>query len=101
MTPPPDRAAEMVDWDLAVRIASRLAGEGPQVSRRQADEAVTELRAGAERSTGLVREFTGLVAADHTAPVLVVDRPLGDRVDEQPEDQAQDQHEAGEQPTAA
>jgi coenzyme F420 biosynthesis associated uncharacterized protein len=36
---------------------------------------VAELRAGAERSTGLVREFTGLHAAERTAPVLVVDRP--------------------------
>ena len=67
--------AEMVDWDLAVRIASRLAGQGPTVTASEASEAVAELRAGADRSTGLVREFTGLVAADHTAPVLVVDRP--------------------------
>lgn len=64
----------MVDWDLAVRVATRLAGDGPTVSRSDADQAVAELRAGAEVSTGLVRDFTGLVAADHTAPVLVVDR---------------------------
>ncbi len=83
MTPPEphdlahqaDRADEMVDWDLAVRIASRLAGQGPQVSPAVAAAAVAELRSGAERSTALVRDFTGLVAADHTAPVLVVDRP--------------------------
>ena len=40
---------------------------------------VAELRDGARRSTGLVRDYTGLVAADHetgaTAPLLVVDRP--------------------------
>jgi len=65
----------MVDWDYAVRIGSRVAGEGPEVSRAEADEAVAELRAGADRSTGLVRDFTGLTAADKTAPVLVVDRP--------------------------
>ncbi len=64
----------MVDWELAVRVGARLAGEGPVVSRAEADLAVIELRDGANRSTGLVREFTGLVAADHTAPVLVVDR---------------------------
>ncbi len=74
MDSPQDRAAEMVDWDLAVRIASRLAGQGPDVSASEASAVVAELRAGAERSTGLVREFTGLVAAEHTAPVLVVDR---------------------------
>ncbi len=66
---------EMVDWDLAVKIGSRIAGEGPAITREQAAAAVTELRAGATRSTGLVREFTGLDAPDDTAPVLVVDRP--------------------------
>jgi coenzyme F420 biosynthesis associated uncharacterized protein len=68
-------SAQMIDWDLAVATASRLAGPGPVVSRSEADEAVAELRAGAERSTPLVREFTGLVADAGTAPVLVVDRP--------------------------
>ncbi|NYG58939.1 coenzyme F420 biosynthesis associated uncharacterized protein [Nocardioides daedukensis] len=67
-------APSMIDWDLAVRLGSRFAGEGPDVSAAAADEAVRELRAGAERSTGLVREFTSLSAAEHTAPVLVVDR---------------------------
>ena len=65
---------QMVDWDLAVRTGSRLAGEGPVVSRRDADRAVAELRRGAGRSTALVRDFTGLEATDATAPVLVVDR---------------------------
>ncbi|MCD6641082.1 MAG: zinc-dependent metalloprotease, partial [Nocardioides sp.] len=63
----------MVDWDLAVRVGARVAGEGPQVSRDEAAEAVAELRAGAERSTPLVREFTGLQAPADTAPVLVVE----------------------------
>ena len=65
----------MVDWDLAVRVGSRLVGEGPQVTRAEAVAVVEELREGAERSTPLVREFTGLVATERTAPVLVVDRP--------------------------
>ena len=64
----------MVDWDLAVRVGTRLAGPGPEIARDEAHAAVAELRAGADRSTALVRDFTGLVAADHTAPVLVVDR---------------------------
>ena len=68
-------ASSMVDWDLAVTLGSRLAGEGPQISRSEAAEVVAELRAGAERSTPLVREFTGLQAGERTAPVLVVDRP--------------------------
>ena len=69
-------AADMVDWELAVSVASRLAGPGPEVSRSEADAVVAELREDAARSTGLVREFTGLVAADAAPrPLLVVDRP--------------------------
>ena len=64
----------MVDWDLAVTIATRIAGDGPVVGRAEAADTVAELRADAERSTGLVREFTGLDAPPETAPVLVVDR---------------------------
>ena len=65
----------MIDWDFAVAAASRLAGPGPEVSRAEGDEVVAELRAGAHRSTGLVREYTGLVAENGSAPILVVDRP--------------------------
>jgi coenzyme F420 biosynthesis associated uncharacterized protein len=65
----------MVDWDLAVSLGSRLAGEGPAVGRDEADAVVAELRAGADLSTGLVRDFTGLDAGERSAPVLVVDRP--------------------------
>ena len=70
-----DAGSSMIDWDLAVRVGSRLAGDGPQVSRDQATDVVEELRTGAEKSTPLVRDFTGLVAQERTAPVLVVDRP--------------------------
>lgn len=73
--PAPGPAPEMVDWDLAVSLGSRLAGDGPQVSREEAAAAVAELREGAARSTPLVRDFTGLDGGDGTAPVLVVDRP--------------------------
>ena len=73
-SPGPDGPSDMVDWDLAVRIGSRIAGEGPAIGRDEAAAVVAELRADADRSTGLVRDFTGLVAADHDAPVLVVDR---------------------------
>jgi coenzyme F420 biosynthesis associated uncharacterized protein len=64
----------MVDWDFAVTLGAKIAGDGPDVSASDAAAAVTELREGARRSTALVREFTGLVAQDDTAPVLVVDR---------------------------
>jgi coenzyme F420 biosynthesis associated uncharacterized protein len=67
-------SGQMIDWGLAVTVAARMAGPGPEVSRSEADEVVAELRAGAERSTPLVRAFTGLSAETGTAPVLVVDR---------------------------
>ena len=66
---------EMVDWELAVALGSRVAGAGPQVSSDEAAEVVAELRDGATRSTSYVHEFTGLDAGTLTAPVLVVDRP--------------------------
>ena len=65
---------DVIDWDLAVRVGSRLAGEGPAVSSTEAADVVAELREDAARSTGLVRDYTGLQAPDNTAPVLVVDR---------------------------
>lgn len=70
----PDLPA-MIDWRLAISIGSRLAGEGPAVTREEAAAVVAELRDGAEKSTALVREFTGLDAPAGTAPLLVVDRP--------------------------
>jgi coenzyme F420 biosynthesis associated uncharacterized protein len=67
--------SNMVDWDLAVSLGSRIAGPGPDVSADEAAETVAELRDGANRSTPYVREFTGLDAGALSAPVLVVDRP--------------------------
>ncbi|MCW2736327.1 zinc-dependent metalloprotease [Nocardioides sp.] len=64
----------LVDWDFAVTVGSRIAGPGPEVLADEAVAAVVELREGADRSTPLVQEFTGLHAAPGTAPVLVVDR---------------------------
>jgi len=64
----------MVDWDLAVRLGGMVAGNGPQISRDEAAEVVSELRADAGVATGYVKEFTGLDAPADTAPVLVVDR---------------------------
>jgi coenzyme F420 biosynthesis associated uncharacterized protein len=66
---------QMVDWEFAVTLGSRLAGNGPVVTSDEAAATVAELRAGADRSTAYVRDFTGLEAGARTAPVLVVDRP--------------------------
>jgi coenzyme F420 biosynthesis associated uncharacterized protein len=67
-------ARDMVDWDFAVRLGAKLAGNGPAVGRAEGEAVVAELRADAARATGLVRGFTGLDAPEDTAPVLVVDR---------------------------
>jgi coenzyme F420 biosynthesis associated uncharacterized protein len=69
---------EMVDWNLAVATATRLVRPGPEVSREQAREAVSELRRHARSSEEHVRGFT-LMRPDRPSqtdtPVLVVDRP--------------------------
>ncbi|MEX0426288.1 zinc-dependent metalloprotease [Nocardioides sp. DS6] len=67
-------AASMVDWDLAVRLGAKIAGDGPQTGRDEAAAVVAELRTDAATATGYVKEFTGLDAPADTAPVLVVDR---------------------------
>ncbi|GGF50836.1 hypothetical protein GCM10011519_26030 [Marmoricola endophyticus] len=64
----------MVDWELAARVGTRLAGPGPEVSSSEAAEAVAELRQGAATASPLVRAYTGLVTEAGTAPVRVVDR---------------------------
>ncbi|NPD04933.1 zinc-dependent metalloprotease [Nocardioides sp. zg-1308] len=64
----------LIDWDFAVTVGSKVAGPGPEVSADEAAAAVIELREGAARSTPLVSEFTGLRTTAGTAPVLVVDR---------------------------
>jgi coenzyme F420 biosynthesis associated uncharacterized protein len=68
-------ASEMIDWELAISVGTRLAGPGPDISRDEARAVVAELREDAGRSTSLVREYTGLAAAERTAPLYVVDRP--------------------------
>ena len=68
----------MVDWNLAVATATRLARPGPDVGREEARAIVAELRGHAESSHEHVTGFTGLSPAEQRgadAPVLVVDRP--------------------------
>ncbi|MDT0439774.1 MULTISPECIES: zinc-dependent metalloprotease [Streptomyces] len=66
----------MVDWNLAVATATRLARPGPEVSRDEARAVVAELRRHAKAAEEHVRGFTGMGTEDiHDTPVLVVDRP--------------------------
>lgn len=65
----------MIDWKLALSTATKLSKPGPDLSSAEVADAVAELREGAARSEGPVREFSDLHATSATAPVLVVDRP--------------------------
>jgi len=66
--------ADIVDWDLAVATARRLAKPGPVVSIEEARGVVTDLKAFAGEATAHVRSFTGLDGSPAPAPVVVVDR---------------------------
>ncbi|WP_315099126.1 zinc-dependent metalloprotease [uncultured Cellulomonas sp.] len=69
-----------VDWELAVRVAGRLAAPGPVADRAELTALVDELRDAAGRAAEHAAAITGLAALDGTPPgrvstVLVVDRP--------------------------
>jgi coenzyme F420 biosynthesis associated uncharacterized protein len=66
--------SEMVDWDLAVATASRLAGGGPSVTYAEAAAVVTQLRQATDESEIHVQDFTHLSARVDHPPVRVVDR---------------------------
>jgi coenzyme F420 biosynthesis associated uncharacterized protein len=70
----PERA-EMIDWDLAVSTATRLAGSGPPIERDEARAVVEELRVRAGEAERHVRAYTGLDARGPVGAVAVVDRP--------------------------
>ncbi len=65
---------QLVDWDLAVATATRMAGGGPSVSYAEAAEVVAELRRATDESEAHVFDFTHLQAAVDHPPVRVVDR---------------------------
>ena len=68
-------ASNVVDYDLAVATAKRLAPAPPSVSWAEATEVVTELRGLAVRAEEHVRAVTGLVPPGEPEEAVVVDRP--------------------------
>jgi coenzyme F420 biosynthesis associated uncharacterized protein len=64
---------DVVDWNLATRVGSRWAPDGPNLSLDEAKGVVSELRALAREAVAPVAEVTGLSAGD-AAPAHVVDR---------------------------
>ena len=65
---------QMVDWELAVATAGRLAGGGPSVTYAEAADVVAELRRATDESEAHVRDFTRMDAKVDHPPVRVVDR---------------------------
>ncbi len=65
--------ADLVDWDLAARMARRLVRPGPQLSLTEAADVVGELRQVAVAALGHVTAYTGLEPdpALRTANVVV------------------------------
>ncbi|WP_235608291.1 zinc-dependent metalloprotease, partial [Frankia casuarinae] len=66
--------AELVDWELAVTTARKLVRPGPQISREQAGEVVSELRRLAVEAERHVEDYTRLTPAGPATPITVVDR---------------------------
>ncbi|MEP6697379.1 MAG: zinc-dependent metalloprotease [Pseudonocardiales bacterium] len=64
----------MVNWDLAVATAGRLAGGGPSVTYSEAAAVVANLRQATDESEVHVNDFTHLSAQVEHPPVRVVDR---------------------------
>ncbi|NED99389.1 zinc-dependent metalloprotease [Phytoactinopolyspora halotolerans] len=69
-----DAAGQLVDWDLAAKTATRLAGSGPVVTEDEAHQTVADLREFAAEAEGHVRAVTGLDGSSASAPLAVVDR---------------------------
>lgn len=71
-------SASVINWDLAVDVAGRLAGPGPRLSAAEVREEVAQLRHSAQQAVGHVHQITGIAAAEglgaDSEDTLVVDR---------------------------
>jgi len=67
-------AVRLIDWNLAVTTATRLAPRGPAVTREEAFAAVRQLRDLALEAEDHVTAFTGMKAPHPHEPATVVDR---------------------------
>jgi coenzyme F420 biosynthesis associated uncharacterized protein len=65
----------LIDWDVAVRAAKRFSPPPPGVSRREADDAVTELYGATAEAADHVATLTRLHEPPVTAITRVIDRP--------------------------
>jgi coenzyme F420 biosynthesis associated uncharacterized protein len=67
--------AGLIDWDVAARAARRFSPPPPAVSRREADDAVSELYRATAQAADQVGELTRLHEPPVTAVTRVIDRP--------------------------
>ncbi|MGH8994365.1 MAG: zinc-dependent metalloprotease [Acidimicrobiia bacterium] len=67
-------APEPVDWQLAERLARRVAGRDPLERSYLASGLQADFESATRRAEGLVGEFTGLVAPEDPARAMVLDR---------------------------
>lgn len=65
---------ELVDWSLAVRVASSVAGRGPETTASLRAEVRKDFKRFTHESDELVREFTGLVPPQASPDPIVLDR---------------------------
>ena len=66
---------DIVDWSLAVRVASSVAGRGPDTTANLRAEVRQDFKRFTRQSDDLVREFTGLVPNQPAPDPIVLDRP--------------------------
>jgi coenzyme F420 biosynthesis associated uncharacterized protein len=67
--------SSLIDWDVASRAAKRFSPASPAVSRREADDAVTELYRATAEAADHVAQLTRLHEPPVTAITRVIDRP--------------------------
>ncbi len=67
--------AGIIDWDVAARAAKRFSPPPPAVSRREAEDAVSELYRATARAADQVAQLTHLHEPAVTAITRVIDRP--------------------------
>src|SRR6266568_1882174 len=65
----------MIDWDLAISTGVRWVRPGPQVSLAEARGVVSELHELAAEVAEPVQRVTGMISAEDSGRVAVVDRP--------------------------
>jgi coenzyme F420 biosynthesis associated uncharacterized protein len=67
--------AGLIDWDVAARAAKRFSPPPPAVSRREAEDAVSELYRATAQAADQVSALTHLHEPPVTAVTRVIDRP--------------------------